>query len=509
MASIAPEVARKIVEDLVAVQKADISVIGEKRGGKFRISDAAPYVDAVKKMEPLAGMKKEVIDLHVNSVVAHFEILRDIAKNETILPKDDPFVEHYQTPVVLEVLYELDPKLREAVEKFVASFDKPEIRAFIGREAFRKATGYYGPTCVVDFAVSVGGMSGIFATILDKLDIDPKYKETILAAKSWGMNTSYGFGVKFIQAVEAGKTLKEAVDEEIARLKEMWLSPVETQVKVMQEAKHESFDPAEYMKRYRARMESFIKAAFNAGVHPGNICVVPAYCVGDVGHHIAQSMYNMAKDDVTFAIMEAVTGVLESTMKKLLDAGKLTDPYRILRAATGSTATAVVYILGLDGFTVPMVIDLLVKRFFNYVLKYPTRGAAAELHNVDFMDMLVRGERILAPPPIGKGGKIMGVDVDLTPIKENYVLMHPEEYTYPGCAITVRFSSLMRLADFPCLLTSEPVTATVNTYIVALHPDKVVSPPMICKDCGPSRLLSGRRFHCYYRTGVTKKLPLY
>ncbi len=509
MSSISPEVAKKIVEDLVAAQKADIEVIREKRGTTFKVSDAAPYVEAVKKMKPLEGMKKEVIDLHVNSVIAHFEILKEIAKNETILPKDDPFVEHYQTPVILEILYELDPKFREAVETFVKSFDKPEIKAFIGKEAMRKATGYYGPVCVVDFAVSVGGMPGIFATILDKLDIDKKYKETILAAKSWGMNTSYGFATKFIEAVEAGKTLTEAVDAEIARLKEMWLSPVETQVKVMEEAKHESFDPAEYMKRYRSRLEPYVKAAFNAGIHLGNICVVPAYCVGDVGHHIAQSMYNMAKDDVVFAIMESVTGVLEKTLNKLLEAGKLTDPYKILRGATGSLAAATTYILGLDGFTVPMVIDLLVKRFYNFVLKYPKRGAAAELHNADFMDMLVRGEKIIAPPPIGKGGKIFKVDIDFTPIKENHVLQHPEEYTYPGCAITVRFSALMRLADFPCLLTSEPVTATANTYIVALYPERVISPPLICKDCAASRLLTGRRFHCYYRLGVTKELPIY
>lgn len=503
------ELIEKIVEDLIAVQKADIDVIREKRGGKFKISDAAPYVEAVKKMEPVAGIKKEVIDLHVNSVVAHFEILKDIAKNETILPKDDPFVEHYQTPPILEILYELDPKFRDSVEKFVESFDKPEIRALIGREALRKYTGYYGPVCIVDFAVSAGSMPGLFAMILDKIEIEKKYRETILAAKSWGMNTSYGFGTKFIEAVEAGKTVKEAVDAEIERLKEMWLSPVETQVKVMEEVKHESFDPAEYMKRYRARIEPYVKAAFEGGVHPGNIVVVPAYCVGDVGHHIAQSMYNMAKDDVTFAILESVTGVLEKNIKKLLEAGKLTDSFRVLRAATGITAAATAYILALDGFTVPMVIDLLVKRFYNYVLKYPTRGAAAELHNCDFMDVLLRGERIIAPPPIGKGGKIMGVELDFTPITENYILMHPEEYTYPGCAITVRFSSLMRLADFPCLLTSEPVTATVNTYIVAQYPDRVISPPMICKDCAVSRLLSGRRTHCYYRLGITKETIIY
>ena len=44
--------------------------------------------------------------------------------------------------------------------------------------------------------------------------------------------------------------------------------------------------------------------------------------------------------------------------------------------------------------------------------------------------------------------------------------MNPQRYTYPACAITVRFSSLMRLADYPCLLTSEPITATMMTNVV-------------------------------------------
>jgi len=62
-------------------------------------------------MAPVGEMKKEVIDLHVASVVAHYEILNEIAVDKTIRPEDDPFVEHYQTPVILEILYELDPQV--------------------------------------------------------------------------------------------------------------------------------------------------------------------------------------------------------------------------------------------------------------------------------------------------------------------------------------------------------------------------------------------------------------
>ncbi len=506
---VSPEVLKKMVNDLLAVQKADIAVIKEKRGGVFKVADAKPYVDAVKKMEALEGMKKEVIDLHVKSVELHFEILNDICVDNTIRPEDDPFVEHYQTPAILEILYDLDPALRESVEKFVNSFDVKDIKAIIGKEAIRRYTGFYGPTCVVDFAVSAGSTSGLFGFILDRLDIPKKYKETILAAKSWGMNTSYGFGTAFTEAMEAGKTVEEALATEIEWLKKIWLTPVDAQVELMKKLGHKSFDPAVYEKRYKEGIKPYVKAALDAGVSEANIVVVPAYCVGDVGHHIAQSMYNMAKDDVVMAILEAVTCTLEKNITKALEEGKLKNEYAVLSFAGGTTAAATTFILGLDGFTVPMVVDLLTKRFFNYVQKYPGRGQAAELHNVDFMDMLVRGEKIIAPPPIGKGGILKGVKLDFSPILENEVIMNPQRYTYPGCAITVRFSALMRLADFPCLLTSEPVTATVNTYIVALHPDVPVSPPLICKDCAVARLMSGRRFHCYYRVGVAKEKPLY
>jgi len=71
----------------------------------------------------------------------------------------------------------------------------------------------------------------------------------------------------------------------------------------------------------------------------------------------------------------------------------------------------------------------------------------------------------------------------LSPVDNNEVLANPQRYTYPACAITVRFSSLMRLADFPCLLTSEPVTATLMTNVIALQPDSPGAPARVCKDC--------------------------
>lgn len=513
-----PEVIEKMVNDAIAVQKADISVIQQKRGGKFVISDAAPYVDAVRKMAPVGNMNKAVIDLFVNSVVAHYEILNDIAVNKTIRPEDDPFVEHYQTPAVLEILYEDDPKFRDSVETFVKHFDDPDIRAFIGREAIRKYGGLYGPSAVVDFAYSPGSMSGLFAFILDMLtkkgvNIPKQHQEMILAAKSWGMNTSYGFGSRFIALVEAGKTLEEALNAEIDTLKRMWLEPTKFQADLMKELNMTSFDPMTYMNRFKDRIRPYVRAALNAGVHPANTLVLPAYGVGDVGHHISQSMFNMAKDDVVMDILSATTDVMEATLTKGLKEGLIKSEYDVLTAAGRSTAGAVTFILELDGFTPEMVVDLLTKRFYSYILKDPTRGrfgAAAELHNVDFMDLIMRGADVIKPRPFGRGGEVLkGLMIDLSPIIKHEALMNPQRYAYPGTAITVRFSALMRLADFPCLLTSEPVTASINTYIVALHPETPIAPPPISKACATSQVvLPGRCEWCWYRVGIAKEVPL-
>src|SRR3990172_7519393 len=87
----------KMIAESAAAADADLGVIGKKRGGPFVFTDAKPYVDAVNGMKPGAGQSKEVFDLHVQSVNAHYDILTKIAVKGTIRPEDDPFVEHYQT----------------------------------------------------------------------------------------------------------------------------------------------------------------------------------------------------------------------------------------------------------------------------------------------------------------------------------------------------------------------------------------------------------------------------
>ena len=427
----------------------------------------------------------------MKSVNAHYDILTSL--NGTVRPEDDPFVEHYQTPPILEILYEEDPAFKASMWKFIDAI--AANKALIGREAVRRYGGMYGPTCVVDFALSVGSVSNVVNQILTGMDIPKDHKRTILACKSWGMNTSYGLAGAFRGAVESGKTLAEAEQAEVDMLQFIYREPCAAQTQLMDthnlggHGPHTSFDTRKYMADYKEKMRASVVAAMKAGVHPANIVTVPAYCVGDVAHHLAQSTYNMFNDDMVFAIYEAVTGVLENTLNRALKADAFKSQYDVLSVATGSTACATAYILWMDTFTVPMVIDLLNKRFHNYAAMHPDRGEADELHNVDFMDILKRGEAILDITPLGKGGKVKGIAVDLSTVDSNEVIMNPQRYTYPACAITQRFAALMSLADYPCFLTPECVTATLMTNIIAVAPGKPGAPVRGCKDCATCDLI--------------------
>jgi len=59
-------------------------------------------VKPVEEMGPLGTRSKAVFGLHTGLVKAHFSILKSLAS--IIRPEDELFVEHYQTPVILETL---------------------------------------------------------------------------------------------------------------------------------------------------------------------------------------------------------------------------------------------------------------------------------------------------------------------------------------------------------------------------------------------------------------------
>lgn len=497
------EIYKKMIDEAMAAQRADVETIKVNRGKDFKIKDTKAYVDVANKMTAIEGQSQSVFDLHVDSVNAHYNILSSLTT--TVRPEDDPFVEHYQTPAILEILCEEDESFADSMKKFIATVD--DCEALIGKEVVRRYGGVYGPTCVVDFALIPGSTSNIVNQILLETNIPEDHKQAILAAKSWGMNTSYGFGDVFANKLEEGLTTADAVKAEIAMIKKIYETPIKAQAELMDDVGQISFDVREYMGQYKNKMRDTVIAAKDDDVHYGNIVTVPAYCVGDISHHIAQSTYNMCKDDMIMGIIDAVTQVIDVTLNKNLPNYK--SEYDVLSLATGSGAAATEYILELDGMNAIMIVDLLTKRFHNYVQLYPNRGAAVELHNSDFMDMIYRGwshidkaQRMRSSEKEDLTPIVNGFKVDLNPVRNHEVVMNPQRYTYAACAMSVRFSSLMRLADYPCLLTSEPITATMMTNIIALHKNKAAAPVKACKNCASAALIDTRHSYCQWRESV-------
>lgn len=497
------ELYKKMVNEAIAAQKADVDTVKKNRGKDFKLKDTESYVKVANEMKAIDGQSQAVFDLHVDSVNTHFKTLSDLT--ETVRPEDDPFVEHYQTPAILEILCEEDEKFENSLETFVEKIG--ECESLIGREVIRRYGGFYGPTCVVDFALIPGSTSNVVNQILVETKIPEGHKQAILAAKSWGMNTSYGIGEVFANGLEDGMTAASAITKEIDMIKKVYATPIKAQAELMDDLGHESFDVRKYMGNYKKKMRQTIVAAVEDNVHYGNIVTIPAYCVGDISHHISQSTYNMCKDDMIMGIIEATTDLIDKTLIDNLD--NYNSEFDVLSLATGTSAVGVEYILELDGFNAPTIVDLLTKRFHNFVQQYPNRGAAAELHNCDFMDMIYRGWRYTDEARRMRSSEnenlqpiVSGFKVNLDPIRNNEVIMNPQRYTYPVCAITVRFSSLMRLADYPCLLTSEPITATLMTNIIALHKEDPASPVRGCKNCASAALVDFRHHYCQWREAV-------
>ena len=108
------ELYEKMINESMAAQKADVAVISENRYNDFKITDAKPYADAVSGMKALDNQAESVINLHKESVKNHYEILSSIT--DTLQCEDDPFIEHFQPPPVLEILCEEDGDFADSVD---------------------------------------------------------------------------------------------------------------------------------------------------------------------------------------------------------------------------------------------------------------------------------------------------------------------------------------------------------------------------------------------------------
>ena len=469
---------------------ANIDMLKKHRGGRFIIKDLKPYVSVVETLMPSGTQEETVFELHKESVRQHYNILCDLT--DTINYADEPYTEHIQTPALMEILYEKDTCFRAFVERFIKRIGESE--AIISKECARKHSGFYGPVCVADFALTPGSTVNVLNQMLHGMKLTEKekyYARIVLASKSWGMNTSYVFGWRYLDAVENGKTAAQAVKEEIDMLKNIFDAPVESQNALMKELGAFPFGIEKYQKRYMKGMRPVVEEALAKEVNYANILSVPSLSVGDIGHHLCQSTYDMYKDDYALEMLEGVVEVVEDTMKKAMPTYE--NMGQILSTATGASAAAVTYLLESEGFTAEMAVDLMMKRFNNFIQKYPNRGVGIEFHNVDFMDVVHRGNKIMHAE---KGMINKTIPVDFAPLVRRKIVRDYKGCIYPNCAINKTFATLMRFADHFCLLNIEPITMGMMTNIVASDPKNSMSPVKGCKKCSVSAVMPHRCAYC-------------
>jgi hypothetical protein len=467
------DIVKKSIQEAIGAQEMVVKLIKKYRFQPFELQQCEDYVNLVSKMEKSPGQSEESLNLYKNSVITHYKILTSLAR--TIAPKDITFLEWQQTPVIMEILCELDKDFRAALEEFGRTIDESDD--IIGIESIRVHTGFYGFTATHDFLAIPGSVSNILFQILERTNIPKKYKKAILASKTWGLNTTYSFGDRFTRILKKTRDVTKAVYIEKQYLKRIWLEPVKTQLKFMKDFGQGSYDAAEYFKLYKKEMFDTVKRAYDAGVHIANILVLPTH-VGDIGHHIGPAYYNICRDEMAMVILEAITAVMKRTLLKGLGEGKIKDVFTASKVALASCDAAVYELARWDAFTLEMVTDFLMKRFRNYVCMYPyQRNMVGELHNYDFIEILARGKRAL------EAKKVADIDIDLYPLKSFTTLNEPQWYGYPLTSITPRFSALFRFVDIPCLLAPEPPSIIFMINIATLMPDKAIAPVAMCRKC--------------------------
>lgn len=484
------KLAEKIAGEIINIQKAWVGTVKKKRGGRFNIKDWQPMLHAKERLVPSGNQSKDVFNLYSVSAKAAYDILSMLT--DYVRPEDEPWLEHYQTTTVFEILYEFDRDFKRASQKIAEAIDSSTD--LITQEVLARFCGRYGPVWIADYVATPGSFSNVLRKIIDELPMKTEYKWTFINAVSAARNTSYSvmFGSKFLAVLAETNDVSKAVGAEKQIMKEMWLNPIGTQVQLMKQAKQESFDYEKCMTMFKDRIfDATVKAA-EAGVHYANISLIPFWAAGDF-HHVSQTSYNLFKSDIEMAILESLTEAYESTIKRAKRNRQLDNPSKI--PTWEITAAGAAHIMHLDGFTAEMVNDLLTKRYFNLLLENP-RKFEYECMNEEFVSFLTQGEHIIGKPPTGLGGQVNGVKIDLQPINDNEVLKNPQRYSWPECPITARFSGLLRFADDPFHLYSDPMICLYGTELMALEPRKPYLPFFYCKQCPSARLMPSKCKYC-------------
>lgn len=450
----------RMVKDLIAIQNMIVNTVRENRGGRFHLGLWKPMYDIKENVTVFDGESSEVIKLYEICGKLHQDIIRSLT--QSIRPEDEPWTENFQVPPILEIFYETDPAFRKAVEKFVDKL--MESDHLVDRMCFCRYSGVLGPTSV--HGDSSAGSVGLYRPVLEQLDLSPHYKETIIAAVTGARNTSYTnlIGTVFAENYEKGVPWAKAVQLEKDRLRFMWLSPTACHLQTLKELGFASFDPAAYLQQFKQGVRPIVEKSVAAGVHYGNILTI-ANTAGGIEHHVGQMTLNMCKDDFNFSVYEAVARVSIQTIQKAWAAGQVTDPESYPMYAI--TAAATMQILAMDGWNVDMIHNLLHTRARELYRIAPRRMLFEDL-NPAFLEYIARGERVLKQDK----GKVGDIEVDLSPIQENDVLMHPQRYTWGQTPITCRFSAVMRFADEPFQLINDPMMLVWVKDVLALRPKK-------------------------------------
>ncbi len=483
---------REVLEESIKLQEVAVRTIERHRHESFRISHAEEFANAVREIKVKEGQNESALNLYKNSVLSHYEILLELT--DSITPFESAFLEWMQTPVVVEILFELDPSFREAVETFAKAVDESDD--VLSLEVMRLANGFYGVTSAKDFAAIPGSTFSVLAKISERADVDKDYAMAILSSKSWGLNTSYIFGNTFLRVFNETGDFGRSLEAEKEAMKRMLLEPVKLQVEIMKSFGFSSFDPADYMRRYRERMLETVKKALD-DVHIANVVMLPTH-VGDIGHHIGWQYYNICRDEMNMELLRVHLAFLKRNLFRAFEEGFVNSVFDVSYFATGLSALLIYRILWDEGFTAEMLARLFTERFYNYVMaKQFERNVVNELHVNDLLDFAFRGQRLAE-----KGWKIGKFEPDFEDYEKS-MLHSGELYAYPFCAITTKFATLMKFADMPCLLAPEPISISALVNAVALNPEKPFAPVSLCKNCATAHVQPAKCLHC-----VSKNLKI-
>jgi hypothetical protein len=411
-----------IIKEALSYQNRVIDVARVNRGKKFSIEMCEPLVRFFKNISLKEKQEKSVFSLLKDSVEIHYEFLKD----KRIELQDSVVLEHMQTPVVLELLYESDRHFKDAVVRFVEKIE--EKKSFLRNELENIISGKYGLTNGADIRPTKGSTRYVLKRIADTTRLDPVYKDAILSSKSLGMNTSYFLGKEYKENLIYGKDL--AFKKELKALKQIFEEPVASQIEFSKNVR--SFSPKEYMKRFTDGIAEDVNACTESNVSYSNILSIPAFSVSDIGSHLNQETLDFFKDDNVFAILDSINKVVGLTVRDSF----CKTPIDILKFASIASSASIVHLIKSGGLTVESVI----KELRNRNLKEDM----LHTHDLDFINMLKRESK----------------RVDLTPM-EGLNVQKP-----------LIFSLIIGLVENLCLFQNEPLTTIVLANIAAKNKEK-------------------------------------